>query len=90
MKRSIPLPIIITKEDNWFVASCPVLDVATQGKTEKEVKANMVDLVNEYLKDPDTPKPTLKTMMSVSVSLTSIPISLPEVVHGRASSAIKA
>ncbi len=64
--------------------------MATQGKSEKEVKENMVDLVNEYMKDPDTPKPTLKTMMSVSVSLTSIPISLPEVAHGRASSTLKA
>ncbi|MCK4327018.1 MAG: type II toxin-antitoxin system HicB family antitoxin [Candidatus Diapherotrites archaeon] len=58
MKQAIPLPIIVTKEDKWFVASCPVLDVATQGKTEKEVKENMAELVNEYMKDPDTPKPT--------------------------------
>ena len=49
----IPLPVIITKERNWFVASCPILDIATQGKTEKEVKENMEDLINEYLKDPN-------------------------------------
>lgn len=68
------------------MASCPVLDIATQGKSEKEVKENMEDLINDYMKDKDTPKPTLKKMMSVSVSLTNIPISLPEVVHNRRSS----
>lgn len=51
---NVPLPIIIAKEDKWFVASCPVLDVATQGKTEKEVKENMKDLIKDYFKDPDT------------------------------------
>lgn len=47
----VPLPIVITKEDNWFVASCPLLDVATQGRTEEEVKEMMEDLVNEYFKE---------------------------------------
>jgi len=49
----IPLPVIITKEGKWFVACCPILDLATQGKTEKEVKENMKDLIDDYLSDPD-------------------------------------
>ena len=56
MSIQVPLPILITKENKWFVASCPILDIATQGKTEKEVKENMADLINDYLNDPDTPK----------------------------------
>jgi len=59
MTTQVPLPIIITRENKWFVASCPILDVATQGKTEKEVKENMADLINDYLNDPDTPKPSV-------------------------------
>jgi len=54
MKMQVPLPVVIAKEGKWFVASCPVLDIATQGKTEKEVKANMGDLINDYFNDPDT------------------------------------
>lgn len=46
----------LTTEGKWFVAECPVLHIATQGKTEKEVKENMQDLIEEYLDDPDTPK----------------------------------
>jgi predicted RNase H-like HicB family nuclease len=84
MAIKIPLPVVIAKEGKWFVATCPVLDIATQGKTEKEVKEMMEDLINEYFKDPDTPKPEIKTIMSVS--LTNIPVNIPEgVLHRKAS-----
>jgi predicted RNase H-like HicB family nuclease len=57
MCEKMPLPILIAKEGKWFVASCLTLDIATQGKTEKEVKENMAELIDEYLSDPDTAKP---------------------------------
>jgi len=72
----------MTNEGKWFVASCPVLDIATQGKTEKEVKENMAELINEYLNDHDTAKPSLDDLMSFS--LTNIPVKMPEsVMHGK-------
>ena len=55
--KELSLPIIIMKEGRWFVASCPTLDIATQGETEEEVKENMEDLIDEYLNDDDTQKP---------------------------------
>jgi predicted RNase H-like HicB family nuclease len=76
MAVKIPLPVVIAKEGKWFVAACPILDIATQGRTEKEVKEMMEDLMSEYFKDPDTPKPEIKTIMSVS--LTNIPVNIPE------------
>jgi predicted RNase H-like HicB family nuclease len=60
MTIQVPFPVIITKEDKWFVASCPLLGIATQGKTEKEVKENMADLINDYLSDPDAPKQSIE------------------------------
>lgn len=88
MAVQVPLPILITKENRWFVALCPILDIATQGKTEKEVKENMTDLINEYLNDPDTEKPSLDDLMSLS--LTNIPVKVPEGVLYRKSSTITA
>ena len=58
------------------MAACPVLDIATQGKSEKEVKENMEDLINEYFDDPDTAKPSIQSLMSFS--LTNIPIKISE------------
>jgi len=68
MTIQVPFPILITKENKWYVASCPILDIATQGKTEKEVKENMADLINDYLNDPDTQKPSMEDLMSLSLT----------------------
>ena len=85
----VPLPIVIAKEGDWFVASCPVLDVATQGKTEEEVKGNMKDLIDDYFKDPDTPKPKISSIMSISLS--NIPVNIPKgVSHSKNSSTFPA
>ena len=84
MSAQVPLPTLITKEGKWFVASCPILDIATQGKTEKEVKENMTELINEYLSDPDTQKPSIDDLMSLS--LANIPVKIPESVLHRIAS----
>lgn len=67
-KINFPFPIFITKEDKWFIAECPILDIATQGRTEKEVKEMIEDLIKQYLEDPDTSKERLKEMMPTSLS----------------------
>lgn len=54
MSVLVPFPIVITREGKWFVAACPILDVATQGKSEEEVRENISDLIVQYMKDPDT------------------------------------
>ena len=60
MTLQVPVPIILAKEGKWFVASCPILDIATQGRTEKEVKEDLAALLGEYLRDPDTAKHSLR------------------------------
>jgi len=77
----ILLPLIVMKEEDMFVASCPVLDIATQGKTEQEVKENMADLIDEYLNDKDTPKPNMKYIQMTSLSY--IPAKLPKKGDGK-------
>ncbi len=82
MERIVSWLIFITKEDNWFVASCPILDIATQGESEKEVKENMRELIKDYLEDPDTYKPPLTAIVSASVSMTTIPVKI-NYAHGK-------
>ena len=84
MKRpfSLPFPVLITTEGKWFVAECPLLHIATQGKTEKEVKENMQDLIREYLNDPDTSKEHLKDTTSISLSYISVPVP-QRFLHGK-------
>lgn len=70
----VSLPVVISREGKWFVAACPILDIASQGHTEKEVRENMQDLIKEYFSDPDTHKPSLKEIRSNSVSIVNIPV----------------
>ena len=72
----VPFPIMVAKEGKWFVASCPPLNIATQGKTKEEVEENIKDLIQDYLKDPDTSKPKISM-----VSFSLIPINVPKGVH---------
>lgn len=67
-------PIVIAREGKWYVASCPILDIATQGKSEQEVKKGIRALISEYLKDPDTHKPNLKNLLDISLTTISIKI----------------
>ena len=69
-----PFPVFNTKEGKWFVSECPILGVATQGKTEKEVKENMADLIKEYLADPDTPKSQITKFSGASFGYISVPV----------------
>lgn len=64
----------------------PQLDIATQGKTEEEVKENMADLIDEYLQDSDLPQPLLQTELS-SLSFIHLQIPRREKLYGKASTA---
>lgn len=45
--------MIIAREDNWFVAYCPELEVVSQGKTVEEARANLKEAVQLYLEHAD-------------------------------------
>jgi predicted RNase H-like HicB family nuclease len=77
---TLPLPIIMENDGKYIAAWCPVLDIATQGRDEKEARKNMGDLVKWYFEDKDTTKPKIKTMMNLSISMTNIPVSIPKTV----------
>lgn len=54
MKRNsiqFPFPVFLAREGKWFVAECPILNIASQGRTEKETKENIKDLIEERLKE---------------------------------------
>jgi len=38
---TVKLPIKIVKKRKWYVASCPILDVVSQGETEVKAKSNL-------------------------------------------------
>jgi len=39
---------ILRKEDNMYVALCPELDIASQGQTLQEAKANLIEALSLF------------------------------------------
>jgi predicted RNase H-like HicB family nuclease len=39
---------IIEKEDNLYVAFCPELDIASQGETVEEARANLIEAIELF------------------------------------------
>ncbi len=44
---------VLEKEDDWYVAHCPELGVASQGKSVESALANLRQAVELYLEDED-------------------------------------
>ncbi len=45
---SAKLPVIIKKENDYFISCCPILDVLSQGDTEKIAKKNLVEAITLF------------------------------------------
>lgn len=48
MKKIQQFTAIIEKESDWYVSLCPELDIASQGKTVEEAKANLTEAIELF------------------------------------------
>lgn len=65
---------VVTKGPVAFVALCPELGVASQGKTKKTALANLREAVELYLQDEDVQK-TLRKRPVSKATISSIAVS---------------
>ncbi len=47
-RKSLQLTTVIEREDNWFVATCPEVEVVSQGKTIEEARSNLLEAVEGF------------------------------------------
>ena len=43
------LPVNFSREGKWFIASCPLLDVRSQGTSEAKAKSNLVEALQLFI-----------------------------------------
>jgi predicted RNase H-like HicB family nuclease len=48
------LTAAITREGDWFVAQCLEIDVASQGESLEEARANLTEALALYFEDGDS------------------------------------
>ena len=44
----VKLPIKIEQRENYFVSSCPILDVVSQGETFEKAKYNIIEALSAF------------------------------------------
>ncbi len=49
IRFNMKLPAVIVRKERWYVASCPVLDICSQGATEKEAKKNLAEAITAFM-----------------------------------------
>lgn len=40
---SFTLPMKLTKDNGWYISCCPILNVYSQGQSEKEAEKNLIE-----------------------------------------------
>jgi predicted RNase H-like HicB family nuclease len=87
-KYSVPMPVVFCNGGKWVQAWCPLVDVASQGKNFEEAKKNIEEALDMYFQDKDTPKPALKSLLSMSVSVTTVPVKIEDLKNAKNTSAV--
>jgi len=52
-KRSREFSSVVSKEGKWYVAHCPELEIASQGKSVESALENLREAIELYLEDED-------------------------------------
>jgi predicted RNase H-like HicB family nuclease len=50
MRQSRPLACVIYRDGKWYVALCPELDIASQGKTVEKARRNLSEALQLFFK----------------------------------------
>jgi predicted RNase H-like HicB family nuclease len=65
---------IIEREDDGFVALCPELDIASQGTSIEEARANLVEALSLFFETADHSEIARRLHEDVFVTLVEVPI----------------
>jgi predicted RNase H-like HicB family nuclease len=65
---------IIEREDDGFVALCPELDIASQGATIEEARANLVEALTLFFETASPSEVTRRLHSEVFVTQVEVPL----------------
>jgi predicted RNase H-like HicB family nuclease len=65
---------IIEHEDDGFVALCPELDIASQGATKEEARANLVEALTLFLETASPSEVSRRFHSEVFITRVEVPV----------------
>lgn len=74
MGQTRRLTAIIEREDDGFVALCPEVDVASQGSSIEEARANLVEALTLFFEVADESEISRRVHREVFVTQVEVPV----------------
>jgi predicted RNase H-like HicB family nuclease len=74
MERRMRLTAIIEREDDGFVSLCPELDIASQGSSIEEARANLVEALTLFFETADASEVDRRLHSEVFVTQVEVPV----------------
>jgi predicted RNase H-like HicB family nuclease len=74
MQRLQRLTAVIEREDDGFVALCPELDIASEGVSVEEARANLVEALTLFFEVADESEISRRLHSEVFVTQIEVPI----------------
>ena len=71
--RRVVLTAIIEREDDGFVSLCPELDIASQGSSIEEARANLVEALTLFFETADPSEVSRRLRSEVFVTQVEVP-----------------
>jgi len=72
--QRLRLTAIIEREDDGFVATCPELDVASQGQSIEEARANLVEALTLFFEVAGESEVSRRMRNEVFVTQVEVPV----------------
>jgi predicted RNase H-like HicB family nuclease len=74
MTQPLRLTAIIEREDEGFVSLCPEFDIASQGSSIEEARANLVEALSLFLETADPSEIFRRFRREVFVTQIEVPV----------------
>ena len=74
MPQTQRLTAIIEREDDGFVALCPEVDIASQGSSIEEARANLIEALTLFFEAADESEISRRVHREVFVTQVEVPV----------------
>jgi predicted RNase H-like HicB family nuclease len=74
MTQRLRLTAIIEREEDGFVSLCPELDVASQGSSIEEARANLVEALSLFFETADPSEVDRRFRSEIFVTQVEVPV----------------
>ena len=74
MTQALRLTAIIEREDEGFVSLCPELDIASQGSSIEEARANLVEALSLFFETADSSEVARRFRSEIFITQVEVPV----------------